>query len=65
VARRPRPGRARGGATARALAFAFTVGALALSTLAALSCGPSQPVDTAQLRVFYTSDQIGYLEPCG
>jgi hypothetical protein len=37
----------------------------ALATYASLACAPSQPVDTEHLRVFFTSDAIGYLEPCG
>ncbi len=36
-----------------------------LAALATLSCAPSEPVDRTHLRVFYTSDAIGYIEPCG
>ena len=37
----------------------------ALSALSALSCSRGEPTDLTRLRVFFTTDAIGYLEPCG
>jgi hypothetical protein len=55
---------------ARALARRSPIAALsALAALAAvttgLSCSGGEPRDLTRLRVFFTSDAIGYLEPCG
>jgi hypothetical protein len=41
------------------------VALLALCSLASLSCSRGEPVDLTRLRVFFTTDAIGYLEPCG
>ncbi len=38
---------------------------LSLCALGALSCSRGEPVDLTRLRVFFTTDAIGYLEPCG
>ena len=38
---------------------------LSLFGLGALSCSRGEPVDLTRLRVFFTTDAIGYLEPCG
>jgi hypothetical protein len=41
----------RGGAVAGALALA--------------SCGGAGDIDPSRLRIFFSTDAIGYLEPCG
>ncbi len=38
---------------------------LSLCGLGALSCSRGEPLDLTRLRVFFTTDAIGYLEPCG
>lgn len=45
--------------------MASRIGALLLVGLATLSCSRGEPVDTSRLRIFFSSDALGYLEPCG
>lgn len=40
-------------------------GALLLAAALITSCSGPQNVDLHKLRVFFSSDAIGYLEPCG
>lgn len=50
------------------LAAARHAGALASMLALALSlasCSGSPEVDPSKLRVFFSSDALGYLEPCG
>ena len=50
------------------LAAARHAGALASALALALSlasCSGSPEVDPSKLRVFFSSDALGYLEPCG
>jgi hypothetical protein len=45
--------------------FGAVLAAFALSALGSLSCSRGESVDPTRLRVFFTTDAIGYLEPCG
>ena len=51
-------------AAARHAGALASVLALALS-LSLASCSGSPEVDPSKLRVFFSSDALGYLEPCG
>jgi hypothetical protein len=44
---------------------AFGVGCALAVALSLVSCSSSPEVDLSKLRVFFTSDALGYLEPCG
>jgi len=45
---------------------AATLGVVIVAVAAALtSCSGAPDVDLTKLRVFFSSDALGYLEPCG
>jgi hypothetical protein len=68
------PARPRLGAGSRATGRFLAAGSRAASRFLAAaplllfllaSCSKAPEVDPSQLRVFFSSDAIGYLEPCG